>query len=912
MDRWLIMAIPPGYRYFCALSDGRGTSLADFVCRIDLTAANFDFASVRADGADLRIFDATEGTVLPHWLADFDRAGQSARLYFKTANTAHAHRLYYANPSASSVSSFASVFTHGSGFDTDWGDLATATAGTLAECDRVPAAGGWTDPRRRRVWRRMKTPQIAGTTSAPDLGARDLSITTDRHGVIVPDSQGRWVAYYGSTPAADGSHFRRTMRCVSADEGLTWTDHAQVLTPDQSYDFHGAMCGCVIKVAEGDYRMWYTGTSTLGNVCLATSADNVTWTKQGVVIPGDTAAIVDYTSGSVSVPRVRVMSDGKWTMFCESRAAGANWHVVGFTADSPDGPWTIMNSGHTVLNGGPSIAWGTDGFANPFVDEFDDGSGYLLFTNGHVAHDQFASFNFQGGFMTSPSYGGPYTQDAKSPPLGRQLTSYGVETGALAIHPTTRERVVFIQDYYLTQTPAAYSHLYRIWPITDRGGLMVSRAVSEAAVAGRALEAGTFTAEVRSWMTAHRSEDSSPYLLSLLDVPALPTPDTSAKLAGIFRVAIRRTTFANASPGDIQFLYFDASNTAWYHNGGMWTTTPTAVATTDTNREVMTALSDDGTNFLYSAVYADDGTPIASASVAKSSVKAFANPRFLLVGDLFISAYAGGMFFRQISVRPYAAVEPSFTLGASVGAVGDTGGSTMAKRLLESSATRLLESGARRLLESVASTTIAPSIAPSGQTYADLVRLGTFGYITGVMADAQFTSARKSMAYRIMHPRQGGQVPMRLQSLVDNYTSSRASKTSVLADLGDLGLAYAALSVGLSEIGSLIGGSGGYTKPTVAASGQGYANLVAGGLTEYVGGVMAANSLTTIQRSLVRRLLSQQTAGYVTARMRNVIDGYTAYGSARPSVLADVMDLNYAVETINVAIAEIGALISAN
>ena len=110
----------------------------------------------------------------------------------------------------------------------------------------------------------------------------------------------------------------------------------------------------------------------------------------------------------------------------------------------------------------------------------------------------------------------------------------------------------------------------------------------------------------------------------------------------------------------------------------------------------------------------------------------------------------------------------------------------------------------------------------------------------------------------------------------------------------------------------MIDGGGGYAKPIIAPSGQVYADLVAGGFTGYVEGVMSANSQAPSRSLLVRRLLCQQTAGLVVARMRNVIDSYTAYGSAKASILADVLDLNYAVETINFSIAEINALIAAN
>lgn len=665
------MPITPAgdFLYYRDLADGHSTSVAGGVCQLDLNASNFDFSRVRADGGDLAVYDLTAGAVVPSWVRDFKPSVPLARLFFKAANTSHAHRMYYGNPSMSPVVNFPAVYLHGTGFDADWGDLATATAGANAQLDRVPAATGWGDPRYRRIWRRSKTPTILGTVigtvgGVTYIGTRDMAILTDRRGVIVPDGSGNWIGYVGAQPPTAVG--RATFRCVSPDGGATWGGYTPVLMPDQPYDTGGAIPGSAIRISPGLYYMWYSATGgTLGGVGLATSTDGLTWVKHGVVVSATEPNIIDYVCGSNAVPRVRLMRDGKWTMYCESRATGGNWNVAGWTAPTQDGPWTVMNGGHVVLSGNAGIWWGTGGFANPYVDELDDGSGYVLFTNGHLPFVNPTDYNFQSGFLTAVTYNGPYTPDAKSPPFGKHLVAYGVETDVLAIDPATRERVVYIQDY-VDRGGEPQPDIYRVFPIADRGGLMVSYATGDAAIAGRPLESGTFTAESVSWMTAHRSEDSAPYVLALVDVPALPTPAPSGSLPGIYRLAIRRTTFANASPGDVQFYYYDASDAGHSWDGSAWGTAAATAAASDPNRPVRARISDDGANFLLAAYHDDDGTPLASASVAKSSVKPFANPRFLLVGDLFTNAFAGATFFRQVGVRPYAATEPAITPGAPV------------------------------------------------------------------------------------------------------------------------------------------------------------------------------------------------------------------------------------------------------
>jgi hypothetical protein len=95
-----------------------------------------------------------------------------------------------------------------------------------------------------------------------------------------------------------------------------------------------------------------------------------------------------------------------------------------------------------------------------------------------------------------------------------------------------------------------------------------------------------------------------------------------------------------------------------------WTTTTTAVAgVSDTLREVIYRIDDSGTFFVFSARYADDGTTINSAAIAKSSVKAFTNSRVAFAGVPFNNVNYGDAYSRRISVRPYASTEPSISAG---------------------------------------------------------------------------------------------------------------------------------------------------------------------------------------------------------------------------------------------------------
>jgi hypothetical protein len=128
-----------GWLYSRILNDQNSTSLSNFVVKVSLTAANFDFSLPKSDGSDLRVYDETAGALVPIWVYDYDPVAQTATVYYKATLTNHLHTLYYGNVSASSVSSFTAVFLHGTGFDSSWGDLTTAVGGPTGEATRLAA-----------------------------------------------------------------------------------------------------------------------------------------------------------------------------------------------------------------------------------------------------------------------------------------------------------------------------------------------------------------------------------------------------------------------------------------------------------------------------------------------------------------------------------------------------------------------------------------------------------------------------------------------------------------------------------------------------------------------------------------------------------------------------------------------------
>ena len=548
------MPAPSGYQYYRPLFDANGTALANFVCRVDLSASNFDFSKVKVDGSDIRVYDVTGDAPLPYWLQDFDPAAKAGRLFFKATNTGNTHRLYSSNAAASSAASFAAVFTAGTGFDSDSGTLSARASGN-GKTSQLPALyGDYTSARYRRLYRRSNVAAVSSTLVPNRSCVREFSVLTNRSGKVVQDGS-VYVAYHIAQNTGNSSTYPgQTWRCTSTDL-VTWTNHQLVLDAGTagSYDDLGARVATVQKWGNGDYRMWYTCNSSnasFGGVGYATSSDGINWTRQGNILKASNSGITAYSPVSLSgVPDVLTLADGvTMVLLCEARggATGYPWHVFGWT--STDGiNWTVMNGGSYLINGA-SNGLTTGGIANPHFKEIIPGSLYGIYAQAfsEVGTD-LTTCNGQPGWWTAPSVSGPYTVDANGPIAGRIYQSpsnFGTEAGGLAFFSDGSD-LIHIQDYAAPDNLNTVSNVYRLYPILDRCGVFNAPSPTDAAQASMSIASGTFTAENRCGMTSHRSGDNTVYIIGLADSAEPLAPDTSTNLIPLLRLGIRRNTFSS-------------------------------------------------------------------------------------------------------------------------------------------------------------------------------------------------------------------------------------------------------------------------------------------------------------------------------------------------------------------------------
>jgi Domain of unknown function (DUF2341) len=664
-----------GWRYSRTLTDSASTLLMNYVVKVNLTSANFDFALAKSDGSDLRIFDVTSGLILPVWLLDYDSVAQTATVYYKAINTSHAHTLYYGNPVAPAVSSFAAVFTHGTGFDADWGDLSTSVAGVGGAAIRYPGTTGPNDPRDYTFWRLQETPTLSigdlNSAGVPNpggvyTGIREFNLIRDAITNRVLKIGGKYYATFSRRPNVNTSTIDGWM-CSSTSKTGPWSGFTQLWTTGTEHLNYPSSC---IKVGS-TYYLYVTfgwtngGGNTPGLVVkLRTSTDLVTWTDQGTVLAP--AVFNDQISGActdIGNPWVMRCNDGTYMMVVEGENhANDIWACHGATSTDLL-TWTPLNSGNPLIVKGAGGTWNFQGSANPKCLQMPDNT-YMMMYNGA---DDVTNLDWEIGFAYAAARGGPYTNLAANPVAGHTTGTYGCETSHLSWDEDGTSYFNIVQRF---DTTSATAHAFFVYPEKLQGGLLVSRdptTFTDGAACGRLMDAGNFTAENRSVLLAHRSNGGTPILIGLWNSAALPTPGPSAGLDSLQCLAIERNTHDRAGCGDLYFFYWDTGGVRQSWNGSAWAAGATLLPT-DHAREVIARIADDGTNYILSAFYADDGSTIAGpASIAKASVRAMPAGRLLIVGDPFTDSWCQALYLRYVQVRPYAAIEPAMVTGARVG-----------------------------------------------------------------------------------------------------------------------------------------------------------------------------------------------------------------------------------------------------
>lgn len=103
-----------------------------------------------------------------------------------------------------------------------------------------------------------------------------------------------------------------------------------------------------------------------------------------------------------------------------------------------------------------------------------------------------------------------------------------------------------------------------------------------------------------------------------------------------------------------------------------------------------------------------------------------------------------------------------------------------------------------------------------------------------------------------------------------------------------------------------------YTVPTINSSAQTWAQLGGRGLEAFVNAVLVSNSASQANINRTHQLMHRTQSTLFLQRLTNIVDNYENGKSDKTSAKADILEMNYALKTLNEAVEEIGVLIDAN
>jgi hypothetical protein len=128
VEAWM-NPLADGWKYKRPITLSPATSVDNYQVNVILTTSNFDYSKAKANGEDIRFYDAN-GTSLNYWIENWNSSGTST-IWVKVA-TSGTDRIYmyYSNPSASSVSNGTNTFEF---FDDFSGDLSKWTKHILPD-----------------------------------------------------------------------------------------------------------------------------------------------------------------------------------------------------------------------------------------------------------------------------------------------------------------------------------------------------------------------------------------------------------------------------------------------------------------------------------------------------------------------------------------------------------------------------------------------------------------------------------------------------------------------------------------------------------------------------------------------------------------------------------------------------------
>jgi len=223
------------HRREVTVDNSSGAAKTNYPVKISLTSASFDFTEAQSDGADVRVTDADEITLIDHWIESWDSVGETAVIWAEVPSIPGAASksiyLYYGNAGVVDVSDIGAAFPAGIDFSDvsvlrgsieDDGDKTLFNEITLVELADIPTA---------TFFREQDC--IVHDPNDPNLGTNPEREYKLYFSATLPAGARIYVLF-----SADGETWGSPQACITGDPIRVSEDPSPVLlldTPGQVY-----------------------------------------------------------------------------------------------------------------------------------------------------------------------------------------------------------------------------------------------------------------------------------------------------------------------------------------------------------------------------------------------------------------------------------------------------------------------------------------------------------------------------------------------------------------------------------------------------------------------------------------------------------------------------------------------------
>lgn len=623
----------------------------------------------RSDFGDVRFTDNDGTTLLKCWLVErvYD---DFAIFWVKVTDDLSSNQtiyIYYGKSDATTTSNDAETFdqTGEVGADFDDGETTGLTINLAGDAvsEVITPDLFFSKFQANGLWQKdMNNPIIAYRAGKWDAwSVRELSFVIDEDGYPVKVG-GQYIAFY-SGKSSSGGYW--SIGITKSTYGVTWGDRRDtpVITVGGagSWKEHGVMAGQVIKrTSDGRYEMLLNGADVSDVLSIGyhySDDEGESWVDGGQKLTREQFQFSDETNPStIGVITAIKRSDGTYFMVFEAlhQDGGNHWAIFAATATSMSGTWTPFNDGYPILTK-TGAGWESVGVANPKIIELDTNE-FIIAYNG-VTND----LKWRIGFAYSSDLTS-WTRGTNNPIIEPEVS--GWDSQFTECSAMIKERLRYYLKFYFQGFLAQRAQIGLAVNFQTRYLHLKSTQASDGWIIGKDLDGITkFLAE---WVTECATQDGSiagSTTEGLVDSATIPVPMSNVAFNPLLRFVVFHYSNTDAQGHKFLIRYTNVAGGSLYWTGSEWG----SITFFGGKGKYIVRIWDDGINYKCDIINVKTGQSIlpSVASIAKASVKAFANGRVFVWSEPFDTHYYLGIHFENLFIRKYTDPEPAHSTWGS-------------------------------------------------------------------------------------------------------------------------------------------------------------------------------------------------------------------------------------------------------